>query len=141
MKRLTAAQRRDIREILEETNCAFCKHLVPHVGWWCGNESAIKARGTRMPGVIHCPYFKIDKDFTRKVLKIKKPCNMKKIAKIVKVIICLVLSVVIMQVIYNVWSTYGSYAWLNQFSSLLIYGGVVGMIYWCINWVLNKIWK
>lgn len=142
MKQLTEDQRKNIREILTNTNCVYCKHLVSKVSWWCSNEDAIKARGTRIPGVIHCPYFKLDKDYTRKELKIKKPCNMKickKIAKITNAIVCIVLLVFLMQVIYNAWSEYGPYTWLSFFSSLIIHGGVVGMIYLGIDWVLNKI--
>lgn len=73
MKQLTEDQRRNIREILDDKSCTYCKYLISHISWWCDNESAFKARGTRIPGVIHCPYFKLDKDYTRKELKIKKP--------------------------------------------------------------------
>jgi hypothetical protein len=144
MKQLTEDQRRNIRDILTNTNCAYCKHLVSKVSWWCSNEDAIKARGTRLPGVINCPYFKIDKNYTRKELKIKKPYNMKrckKIAKNANAIVCTVLLVFLMQKIYVVWSEYGPYTWLSFFSSLIIHGGFVGMIYLGINRVLDKILK
>lgn len=72
MKQLTEDQRRNIREILDDKSCTYCKYLISHISWWCDNESAFKARGTRIPGVIHCPYFKIDKKYARKKLKIKK---------------------------------------------------------------------
>jgi hypothetical protein len=35
MKRLTENQRRNIREILEDKSCAYCKHLFSLVDWWC----------------------------------------------------------------------------------------------------------
>lgn len=73
MKRLTKDQRRNIREILEDKSCVYCKNLFPLVDWWCGNKDAIKARGTSLPRATHCTYFKLDKDYTRKELKIKKP--------------------------------------------------------------------
>jgi hypothetical protein len=72
MKQLTEEQRRNIREILDDKSCTYCKYLISYVSWWCGNKDAIDARGTRIPGEIHCPYFKIDKKYTRKKLKIKK---------------------------------------------------------------------
>lgn len=140
MKRLTENQRRNIREILEDKSCAYCKHLFSLVDWWCGNEDAIKARGTSSPGVIHCPYFKMDKNYTRKELKIKKLFN-KKIAKIVNTIVCIILLVfILMRMIYNAWSMFG-YSWISFFSSLIILGGFMGMMYLGINWVLNKILK
>lgn len=141
MKKLTKDQRRTIREILTDKSCADCKYLGSKVSWCCGNEDAIKARGTSLPGVIHCPYFKIDKNYTRKELKIKKSYNMKrckKIAKIINTIVCIVLLVFVMQKIYDVWSMYGPYTWLSFVSSLIIHGGVVVMIYLGINWLLNK---
>jgi hypothetical protein len=73
MKQLTEDQRRNIREILDDKSCTYCKYLYStYVSWWCGNKDAIDARGTRIPGVIHCPYFKINKKYARKKLKIKK---------------------------------------------------------------------
>lgn len=144
MKRLTKEQRSNIRDILTEKNCAYCKYLVSKISWWCGNESAIKARGTSLPGVIHCPYFELDKNYTRKKLKIKKPYNMKnikKIAKITNAIVCTVLLVFLMQKIYGVWSEYGPYTWLSFIFSLIIHGGVIGMGYLGINWLLDKLLK
>jgi uncharacterized integral membrane protein len=145
MKRLTKEQRSNIREILEDKSCAYCKHLYSLVDWWCGNKDAIKSRGTSLPGVIHCPYFELDKNYTRKELKkIKKQCNMKrwrKIAKIVNTIVCIVLLVFVMQKIYGVWSEYGPYTWLSFIFSLIIHGSVIGMGYLGINWLLDKILK
>ena len=69
MKRLTKEQQRIVRDILTNKQCAYCRYLVSHFSWWCDNEKAIAARGTRIPGVIHCPYFKIDKNYVRKKLK------------------------------------------------------------------------
>lgn len=67
--------------------------------------------------------------------------NIKKIAKITNAIVCTVLLVFLMQKIYGVWSEYGPYTWLSFFSSLIIHGGFVGMIYLGINRVLDKILK
>lgn len=65
----------------------------------------------------------------------------KKIAKIVNAIVCIVLLVfILMRMVYNGWSMYG-HNWISFFSSLIILGGFIGMMYLIINWVLNKILK
>lgn len=38
-------------------DCRFCKSVLSN---WCTNKNAIKARGTRIPGVIKCPYWEVD---------------------------------------------------------------------------------
>lgn len=41
----------------EKKSCYDCAHLKSALSWWCSNEEAIEARGTRIPGCIHCPYW------------------------------------------------------------------------------------
>ncbi len=48
---------KDTESPFERKGCYDCKHLTAALSWWCGNKNAIKARGTRIPGVIHCPYW------------------------------------------------------------------------------------
>lgn len=43
---------------LKLRSCYDCSFLVAKVNWWCSNKDAIKARGTAIPGCIHCPYWK-----------------------------------------------------------------------------------
>lgn len=40
--------------------CADCFSLKPAINLWCTNQSAIKARGTSLPGVWGCTYWKPD---------------------------------------------------------------------------------
>lgn len=42
----------------EKAACVDCRHMVGAVHWWCGNEDAIKWRGTSLPGVHSCPFWK-----------------------------------------------------------------------------------
>ena len=44
----------------ERRSCYDCCHLKSLVSLWCSNEQAIIARGTRIPGVVHCPYWELD---------------------------------------------------------------------------------
>ena len=44
----------------EKKSCYDCGHLKSALSWWCSSEDAIKARGTRIPGCIKCPYWKPD---------------------------------------------------------------------------------
>lgn len=44
-------------------NCSDCVHLKPAISLWCTNDLAIKARGTRIPGVSNCPYWKPNFDY------------------------------------------------------------------------------
>lgn len=44
----------------QKQSCADCGHLKQALSLWCGNEEAIKARGTRIPGVIKCHFWKPD---------------------------------------------------------------------------------
>jgi hypothetical protein len=41
----------------DRRSCHDCTHLWGALHWWCKNESAIKARGTTLPGVFDCPYW------------------------------------------------------------------------------------
>ena len=50
----------------QRKSCYDCKFLYSRVNWWCGNEDAIKYRGTRIPGVIHCPYWEIEPSINQK---------------------------------------------------------------------------
>lgn len=42
----------------ESRNCTDCFHLRAAVSWWCKNEEAIKAFGTRIPGRSNCQFWK-----------------------------------------------------------------------------------
>lgn len=44
----------------ELKSCYDCKNLVAKISWWCGSKEAIEWRGTSIPGVIHCPFWKPD---------------------------------------------------------------------------------
>lgn len=143
MDKLTKDQQKLVRDILANRSCSYCQYLVSHINWWCGNNSAINARGTRIPGVIHCPYFKVDKDYVRKELKIKK-CNIMnklKIAKILNAIVCLIFTILLMCEVYFNWSMYGTYTIMSFFVSLIIHGGLGLMSYLSINYLLNRIFK
>ncbi len=37
--------------------CNDCKHLKGAVSLWCTSDEACKARGSHIPGVIHCTYW------------------------------------------------------------------------------------
>jgi hypothetical protein len=41
----------------EKRSCHDCRYLTAAVSWWCGNQEAVKARGTSIPGVCLCPYW------------------------------------------------------------------------------------
>jgi hypothetical protein len=38
-------------------SCFDCNQCQGAVSWWCVNEQAAKARGTKIPGVVHCPHW------------------------------------------------------------------------------------
>lgn len=44
-------------------SCYDCGWLKAYVSWWCTNPEAKRVRGTAIPGVYHCPYWKADEDF------------------------------------------------------------------------------
>ena len=143
MDKLTKDQQKAVRDILTNRSCSYCKYLVSHISWWCGNENAINARGTRIPGVIHCPYFKVDKDYVRKELNIKKRniMNKLKIAKVLNAVVCLILTVLLMREVYFTWSMYGPYTIMSFIASLTVHGGMGLMVYLGINSLLKKILK
>lgn len=74
-RQLTLEEIRVVREIYERKNCAYCRYLFAAVTWWCHNDGAIKARGTRIPGVNHCPYWGADKSYIREKLKKNRKCQ------------------------------------------------------------------
>ena len=142
MNKLTKEQQEIIRDIFVERSCVYCRYLVSHINWWCENENAINSRGTRIPGVIHCPYFKVDKGYVRKELNIKKCImNKLKIAKVLNAIVCLTFTVLLMLEVYFTWSMYGTYTIMSFFVSLVFHGGMGLMAYLVINSLLNKILK
>ena len=143
MGKLTKEQQEIIRDILLSRSCVYCRYLVSHISWWCGNENSINARGTRIPGVIHCPYFKVDKGYVRKELNIKKRniMNRLKIAKVLNAIVCLTLTVLLMREVYFAWSIYGPYTIMSFFASLVIHSGMGVMVYLGINFLLKRIFQ
>lgn len=50
----------------ELKSCYDCAHLIAKVNWWCGCKEAVKARGTAIPGCIHCPYWSPDWSMIKK---------------------------------------------------------------------------
>ena len=42
----------------ERASCYDCTHLKAAVSWWCTNDDAIKWRGTSLPGVEKCPFWR-----------------------------------------------------------------------------------
>lgn len=44
----------------EKKSCGDCKHIVGYVNLWCNNADAIVLRGTSIPGIVKCPYWKPD---------------------------------------------------------------------------------
>lgn len=39
-------------------SCYDCGHLKAAVSWWCTNKKCIEWRGTSIPGVHNCPFWK-----------------------------------------------------------------------------------
>jgi hypothetical protein len=35
-----------------------CRYLKSAISWWCVNKACSKLRGTNLPGVINCPFYK-----------------------------------------------------------------------------------
>lgn len=67
--KLTTTQLHLAREIYKGRSCAHCGFLVAHINWWCSNNDASKVRGTKIPGVYHCPYWKPDRKYIRQKLR------------------------------------------------------------------------
>jgi hypothetical protein len=66
-EKLTAAEIQamsdeDFKDVspFEKRSCYDCAHLTSALSWWCGNDEAIKFRGTRIPGGIKCLYWEPD---------------------------------------------------------------------------------
>lgn len=55
-----------VRTIYENKQYAFCGWLKSALNWWCTNPEATKARGTNIPGVSKCQWWKPDKKYIRK---------------------------------------------------------------------------
>lgn len=53
----------------ERKSCEDCTHLTQALSLWCSNEDAIKDRGTRIPGCIHCPHWAPDWKYIPKQFK------------------------------------------------------------------------
>lgn len=34
-----------------------CKYLEPIIDYWCVNDACCEERGTKIPGIINCPYY------------------------------------------------------------------------------------
>ena len=56
----------------ERRGCVDCKYLKSYASWWCTNEKASLARGTRIPGVIHCPHWELDTKYAIEIIKSHK---------------------------------------------------------------------
>lgn len=54
----------------ERKCCYDCGWLEAYVNWWCGSKEAKKARGTAIPGVQHCPFWKPDWSYINRFWKI-----------------------------------------------------------------------
>lgn len=65
----------------EKKSCYDCKHVKCALSWWCSNEDAIKARGTRIPGCIKCTYWEPDWDMIGAVFKTSANGYKKKIIR------------------------------------------------------------
>lgn len=50
-------------------SCYDCGWLKAYVSWWCTNPEAKRVRGTSIPGVYHCPYWKADEKFIKECRK------------------------------------------------------------------------
>lgn len=68
-KSLTARQIAKAKQIYLDRNCAYCGWLRPVLSWWCTNEEIIEMRGTKIPGIWHCPGWKPDKKYIIKKIK------------------------------------------------------------------------
>jgi hypothetical protein len=62
-------QIKEVRTIYNDKKCAFCGWLKSALNWWCTNEEAAKARGTTIPGISKCPWWKPDKKYIKERLK------------------------------------------------------------------------
>ena len=44
-------------------NCSECQFLHGRISLWCTNEQAVKMRGTSIPAISNCPFWKPDWEF------------------------------------------------------------------------------
>lgn len=44
----------------EKKSCADCEFLIERMSLWCSNKEAVSLRGTSLPGVIKCTFWKPD---------------------------------------------------------------------------------
>ena len=72
IKMLNKEQIGKVKAIYENKQCAFCGWLKSALHWWCTNEEAAKARGTTIPGISKCPWWKPDKTYIGKEINIEK---------------------------------------------------------------------
>ncbi len=42
----------------DNKSCYDCTYCQAAVSWWCVNVEAVECRGTAIPGVIKCPFWK-----------------------------------------------------------------------------------
>lgn len=61
----------DYRKVspFEKHSCYDCAHLKSALSWWCFNNEAAKYRGTRLPGVIKCHFWKPDWNYINEKYK------------------------------------------------------------------------
>ena len=41
-----------------DRRCSDCAHMRGYVSWWCTSPEAKEYRGTSIPGVCECPFWK-----------------------------------------------------------------------------------
>ena len=68
-KKLITAKFLFLRKEYRRRNCASCNFLVGYINWWCSNKDACKMRGTNIPGVCHCPYWKPARKYIKRKLR------------------------------------------------------------------------
>lgn len=56
----------------EKQSCYDCNHLISAISWWCGSEAARKYRGTSIPGVICCHFWRPDWKYIDRKYKTKE---------------------------------------------------------------------
>lgn len=64
---LTESQIRDLNKEefklyspFQTKHCSNCYHLISALSFYCGNTEAIEHRGTTLPGVVKCTFWKPD---------------------------------------------------------------------------------
>lgn len=69
-KGFTALQIFVVRRIYKKRQCAYCGYLKSaFFSWLCTNKEAIEQRGTLIPGIRNCHYWKPNKKCIYKYLK------------------------------------------------------------------------